>query len=75
MTTEQSICNETVHSTVRDQLRARLALAETLTLNPTVQALLTDALTDLSRLPRGRLVRCARCGRRGLPNRIAIHDC
>lgn len=67
--------NERRPRTVRDQLRVRLQLAEALAATPAVQALLANALDDVSRLQHGTLVRCARCGRRGLPERIATHDC
>jgi hypothetical protein len=62
-------------STVREQLRVRLRIAEALASSPAQEAMLAAALEDLLRLPRGKLVRCAHCGRRGLPERIAIHDC
>jgi hypothetical protein len=75
MTTEQHVIGGTPPCTVRDQLRVRLTLAETLATNPTVQQLLTAAQADLSALLTAQLVRCAHCYRRGLPERIALHDC
>lgn len=75
MTTKQSASGEIPVQTVRDQLRNRLALAEQLAVNPAVKTLLGRALAECSHIPYGRLVRCAQCGRRGLPERIVIHDC
>jgi ribosomal protein L32 len=61
--------------TARDRLRMHLTQAATRTDDADVRAHLTAALGALDELPATPLVECPVCGRVGLPERIAAHDC
>jgi hypothetical protein len=62
-------------ASTRDLLRVRLQYAFVAAVNPRVRCELGLALRELERVPEARLSRCAWCGRVGLPERIASHDC
>jgi hypothetical protein len=62
-------------ATTREQLWQRLQYAFGHAIHPVVRQELGAALHDLEQLPEARLARCATCGRVGLPERIATHEC
>lgn len=61
--------------TARERALMHLAQAATRANDPDARQHIQQALTAVQDLPPSELLECPNCGRVGLPEQIAVHDC